>query len=268
MIYNLVEADEILARLDNDFNVTSGDYVGRVPQWIYQCLSDLNIRTSLIPKAYVANVENYLTTLPNDIKYLTCIEYNNYRLERKSSSSPKFQTINSPGFATIRTNIGLTITGNLTNVTLDNTLDDIVVDVTSIRVRDASSVIELPMTDEYYYMHSNGNIETSFESGIIIIHYYAMATSYNETLNSQCPLIPDNEAVKDAIAWYIFQSLLQRGYKHPVFTLGNPNGKLDPFERYRKARLNAKNKSNHDDPDAAKIIDGMWNSALYNVITD
>lgn len=268
MIYRLVPADEVVARLDNDFNVLYGDNIPRIPQWIYQCLSDLNIRTSLITKARIVNVVDNIGEVPKDLKYLTCIEYKNARLERRSTSQVNFKTIEDPSFATIRTSIGITVSGTLDNVSIDDTLSDIIVGVKKIRVYDASSAAELTIGSNYYYLNANGTIETSFKSGVVIFHYYAMASEYNERLNSMCPLIPDNEAVKDAVAWYILQAMLQRGFKHPVFTLGNPNRILDPFSRYRQARLNAKNKSVEDDRDQAKIIDDLWNSHLYNVISD
>ena len=267
MIYRLKEADSILSRLDNDFNVNSGDWIPRVPQWLYQCLSDLNIYLSLIPKAHVSIVSNYSTNIPDDLQLMTAIEYNGSRLTRIGSYSYKPQSTSSNSSAYIKTNVGITLTGTLENVTLDDSLSDIEVQLSKIRVYDASSVIDLPGNSETYRLIPNGTIETSFEEGLIVFHYYSFPSAYNERLNSLCPLIPDNNAVEDAATWYIFQSILQRGHKHPVFTLGNPNWKLDPFERYRKARLNAKNKSNKLDKDQARIVDAMWQSHLYNVIS-
>lgn len=268
MIYRLVDADEVVARLDNDFNLVSGDWVSRIPQWIYQCLSDLNIHLGFIPKAHIAEVSDYTATIPDDLEKLIGIEYNGARLDRRASSQYKKETSTDPTLAVLKTNIGVTVTGTLNNVTLDDTLEDIIISVDKVRVYDSSTINELPLSTNYYYLIPNGKIETSFEEGIIIYHYYVFPSLYNERLNSMCPLIPDNEAVKDAIVWYLVQTILQRGYKHPVFTLGNPNWKLDPFERYRKARLNGKNKGNKVDADQARIQDRMWQSHLYNVIAN
>lgn len=264
MIYNLVEADEVVARLDNDFNINQGDYVSRIPQWIYQCLSDLNIYLGLVPKAYIADVEDFHCELPSDLHKLTGIEYNGTRLERRASDQYKITSVTDTTYAYISTKVGVTVHGS--NIQVDETLNKVSIDASKIRVYDSSTINELPLSSQYYYLIPNGKIETSFQSGIITFHYYVFPSSYNERLNSLCPMIPDNEAVKDAIAWYLFQCILQRGTKHSVFTLGNPNWKLDPFERYRKARLNAKNKATSDDPDQARIVDRMWQSHLYNNI--
>lgn len=268
MIYRLVEADEVVARLDNDFNANSGDWINRVPQWIHQCLSDLKIYLGLLPKSHVANVTNYYTDIPTDVKRLIGIEYNGCRLDRRATSMYKDQIIDNPSYATLITNIGTTITGTITNATLDDDLQDLQINVEKIRTYDATTINELPSSDHYYYLHPNGKIETSFVTGIVIFHYYILPASYNERLNSLCPLIPDNELVKDAIAWFLFQMILQRGVSHPVFKLGHSNPVLDPFRRYKDARLKAKNNASEDDADNAKIINRMWQSALYNVIAN
>lgn len=265
MIYNLVEADEVVARLDNDFNVKQGDYISRIPQWIHQCLSDLNIYLGLVPKAYVGEVTNYTCELPSDLNRLIGVEHNGARMERRATGQYKTTVTTDTTFAYISTGVGVTVHGS--NVEIDESLTHVSIDTNRIRVYDASTINELPISSQYYYLLPNNKIETSFEAGGVTFHYYILPASYNERLNSLCPLIPDNEAVKDAIAWYLFQSILQRGGKHPVFTLGNPNWKLDPYERYRKARLNAKNKANSDDSDQARIIDAMWQSVLYNNIS-
>lgn len=264
MVYNLIEADEVIARLDNDFNVNTGSYVSRIPQWIYQCLMDLNIYIGLIPKAYVADVEDFHCDIPSDLHKLTGIEYNGYRLDRRATTQFKYTSITDVTTALVTTNVGVTLHGS--NVEVDDTLDKVSIDVSRIRVFDTSSINELPISNQYYYLIPNGKIETSFESGVVIFHYYIFPSSYNERLNSLCPLIPDTEAVKESVTWYLFQQILQRGFKHPVFTLGNPNQVLDPYSRYRISRRNAKNKATLEDPDQARIIDRMWQSQLYNNI--
>lgn len=270
MIYRLVEADEVVARLDNDFNVVTGDYISRIPQWIYQCLSDLNIYLSLVPTAYIADVENYYANTPTNLHTLIGVEYKGCRLDRRATSQFRGTGITSttPDTAIVKTNVGTTITGEVSNIEVDENLTTITVDqLDSIRVRDASTITELPASNDNYMVIPNGKLEFSFESGIVILHYYKFPSSYNERLNSLCPLIPDVEAVKDAVTWYILKSILQRGGKHPVYKIGNPNYRLDPDYKYTKSRVPARNRAARGDRDQNKITDDMWNSHLYNVIS-
>ena len=267
MIYNLVKADEPIARLDNDYNINSGDYVGRIPQWIHQCLADLNIYLGLLPKAYVTTVASYKGTFPDNMKHLIGIEYNGARLDKRATQLYKNEDTSSiPDYAVLKTNIGVTVTGVITDAELDDNLEDLVINVEKLRIYDATSINELPTSNHYYYLLPENRFETSFESGVVIIHYYILPAYYSESLNSLCPYIPDDEAVKYAIALYMFRNILQRGFKHPVFSLGNNKQSLDPYYLYKEARRKAKNSANRFDPDTARIVDAMWQSALYNNI--
>ena len=162
MIYNLVQADEVVARLDNDFNINQGDYISRIPQWIYQCLRDLRIHLGIVSKAYVADIENYSCELPTDIENLIGIEYNGCRLDRRAGGQYKFINSSSTTKTIISTNVGVTLTGS--NVEVSDDLSSINMDVSKIRTYDSSSINELPVSNEYYYLIPNGKIETSFET--------------------------------------------------------------------------------------------------------
>lgn len=269
MIYSLVEADGVIARLDNDFNVNTGDWISRVPKWIYQCLSSLNIHYSFTPKAHIALVEDGISTQPDDIHLLIGIEYEGSRLDRRPTSQYKSSTtsISQPAYSVIKTDVGVTMEGTISDIEEDDDSQYVTLDLDKIRARDASSITELPLSDDHYMLLPNGTIETTIDNGVIVYHYYSFPAAYNERLNSLCPLIPKNEEVEEAVTWYIFMSILQRGAKHPVFSIGNPNWKLDPYERYRKARLSAKVKANRGDADQNRITDSMWQSALYNSIS-
>lgn len=269
MIYKLSEIDEVIARLDNDFNINKGDYVARFPQWVYQCLSDLEIIYGLIPAAHVGYVENYQCSIPDDLQWLSMIEYNGRRLNRKSKGNPKFNentdTI-APLIAYLKTDIGLDIEVNTENITVDDILEGTKLDIKSIHVKDATSADYVPYSDENYILLFNGNIETSFEEGVIIYHYYKLPVKYSDTIGALCPLIPDNEFVKEAITWYVLMSVLQRGFKHPIYSLNSNNYITNPYLMYRRKRLNARVKPQNLDRDHQKIITNIWNSAMYNVI--
>jgi hypothetical protein len=75
----------------------------------------------------------------------------------------------------------------------------------------------------YYKLQGNA-IQTSFESGYIKIHYLALPVC-----KDGYPLIPDNEATKTALYWYVIMMLIGAGYKHPVFKYGEA---LEMWEKY------------------------------------
>jgi len=270
MIYKLTEVDEVIARLDNDFNINKGDYIPRFPQWVYQCLSDLELIYGLVPAAHVGYVENNQCALPEDLEHLTMIEYKGHRLERKSKGNPTFKEDNSVSdyIAYIQTDIGLDIEVNTENITVSDILGGTKLDIKSIHVKDTSSAQYVPKSGDSYVLLSNGNIETSFYTGIVIYHYYKLPTKYNDRIGALCPLIPDNEFVIEACSWYILMNLMQRGYKHPVYSLNSNNYITNPYLMYRRKRLNARNKGDKLDRDQQKIITNLWNSAMYNAIAN
>ena len=40
MIYKTIDSREIIARIENDFNVDYSGWIHRAPQWIADCLAD------------------------------------------------------------------------------------------------------------------------------------------------------------------------------------------------------------------------------------
>lgn len=65
----------------------------------------------------------------------------------------------------------------------------------------------------HYYKIVGNYIQTSFESGYIKMHYYAVPTC-----DDGYPLIPDNENFKQGLEWHVIRRLIGSGYQHPVFT--------------------------------------------------
>lgn len=75
------------------------------------------------------------------------------------------------------------------------------------------------------YYKINGNyIQTSFETGFIRMHYYALPVD-----KEGYPLIPDNENFIQALEWHVIRRLIGAGYQHPVFSWDKAN---DQFEIY------------------------------------
>ena len=66
--------------------------------------------------------------------------------------------------------------------------------------------------DADYYKLQAGCIQTSFEEGLITLHYRALPTD-----DCGYPLVPDNENYKEAIYWYVLQKMIESGYEHKIF---------------------------------------------------
>lgn len=76
----------------------------------------------------------------------------------------------------------------------------------------------------HYYKIVGNYIQTSFECGYIKLHYLTIPVD-----KEGYPLIPDNEAFKQALEWYIIRRLIGSGYQHPVFSYQYAD---EQFEKY------------------------------------
>lgn len=84
-------------------------------------------------------------------------------------------------------------------------------------------------TNNYYQIQGN-YIQTSFESGYIKLHYWALPVD-----KEGYPLIPNNSNFKYALEWHIIRRLIGAGYQHPVFSWKEAN---EQFEFYAARAMN------------------------------
>jgi hypothetical protein len=82
----------------------------------------------------------------------------------------------------------------------------------------------------HYYKIQGNYIQTSFEQGFIKLHYLTIPVD-----KQGYPLIPDNDAFKQALEWYVLKRLIGSGYQHPVFKYDYCE---QMFEKYAGRALN------------------------------
>lgn len=85
MIYNLISASNIIAKVQDSYNIKTSDWIGRSGNWINHCLSDLGVVKELKPLRKEVTLVDFKAELPCDLKQLLAIEINGYRIERSNS---------------------------------------------------------------------------------------------------------------------------------------------------------------------------------------
>lgn len=92
MSYQLTSSKEIIARIDNDFDIDYSDWITRAPLWILDALSEMKMISSYVEVALPIKVEDYSFELPKnspqDIKRILGVEYNNQLLIRLNVLNP------------------------------------------------------------------------------------------------------------------------------------------------------------------------------------
>lgn len=180
------------------------------------------------PGAYM--VKNHRVALPYDNYELLFVEYKGMRL-RKGLDKTGYNLDSSD--RTTKVNQTVNANGHLTYL-----------DGTPVNEEDFSAIPNY--TGEYYQINKNF-IQTSFETGHVKLHYTAIPVD-------ECglPLIPNGAMYKQAVVWYVTQSLLLAGYVHPVISWEMANLKWEDF--LPKAQ-NEMKMPNIDDMDTFK---NMW----------
>ncbi|KAF5080360.1 hypothetical protein DSECCO2_120020 [anaerobic digester metagenome] len=87
MIYNLISGKVVIFKLYDEYNIKSRDWENRVPNWILDAISYLNISSQLDEVAIDIEFTNHSFKLPCDIKVLRGVIVDNMALNRVDTVS-------------------------------------------------------------------------------------------------------------------------------------------------------------------------------------
>lgn len=82
MIYNTISSKVCIARVFDRFNIDYSGFISRVPNWVYQCMAELDIIYALQDAKEELTVTEYNTRIPYECKELIAVEYESRRLPR------------------------------------------------------------------------------------------------------------------------------------------------------------------------------------------
>lgn len=106
-MYQLTSCNEILARLENNFDIDYSDWLPRAPLWIADALDQLQLISSYEDKKVPLIVENYIVSLPDDspqdIRRILGIEYNGYLIRRLNVINPIKQPLDNSKYSSLET---------------------------------------------------------------------------------------------------------------------------------------------------------------------
>jgi len=119
-------------------------------------------------------------------------------------------------------------------------------------------------SEHSYELSGNRNIITTFEEGTITVIYYRPMVEYWKEHNVYLPIIPDNMVLIEAIKWFILKRLLEKGAKHPIFSLRESNVYINPAMAWEQYSRKAKNSLNLFTPDQRTLASQI----LRTFITD
>lgn len=107
MIYQLTSGKEVIARVENNFSIDYSDWVGRAPLWIADALDQLQMVSSYEDTYIDLTVADYITLLPDnvpqDIRRILGVEYNDYLIRRLNVINPIKQPQVNSEYSSIET---------------------------------------------------------------------------------------------------------------------------------------------------------------------
>ena len=110
------------------------------------------------------------------------------------------------------------------------------------------------------FVLDGNNIELNFNTDIIKVETYEVATYYDEYYDCECPYIYDNGLLLEALAWYCMFKYLSRGSTHPVYSLKSPNQATNPYMQWMYLKPKAAASVKID----INKSEGGWNNFFYN----
>lgn len=232
--------EHIIAKIDNDFNIDTTDYVPRIAVWAIEALSILKCT----PKEFVSekyDVIDRIVQFPYEIDFRNVTIYCAKGCKIPHISKAKCSCVNSPLEQ-------IAIPKDPTNVAGDY--------VTTDRYK----ILE-PMA---YYEIDKNKIGLTFDTEFITIKYKKIKTYKSSNYKCELPVIPNNGLLIEAIVNYCMYKILCRGIKHPVFNLSASQYGTNPYYMWKESQDKVKRSVLLDKQGEVIEDNGEWRKAFFN----
>lgn len=236
---NQLPLQRLIAKIDNDFNISESDWIPRVAAWTIDALSQMQI-LPMERKRRKLEVSNRIAQFPCTInaKELKVFDKNGCEI-------PELNSNNSCGCNSSRKSIPQEI------AIIDDT------NKTGINFMQVGRVVS---SNSHNFVLDGNNIELNFDTDEIEVETYETATYFDDYYQCDVPYIYDDGLLLEALAWYVIFKYLSRGSKHAVYSLTTNNQYLNPFVQWQllKPKATASVKI------ALKKDNEGWNNFFYN----
>lgn len=230
----------LIAKIDNDFNISESDWIPRVAAWTIDALSQMQV-LPMERKRRKLEVNNRIAQFPCTINATELKVY-----DKNGCEIQELNNVNSCGCS----KYGKTTPQEIAVIDDTNKTG-----VNFMRV----GTISVNGCNRNFVLDGN-NIELNFDTDEIEVETYETATYFDEYYQCEVPYIYDNGILLEALAWYVMFKYLSRGNKHTVYSLTSPNQILNPYIQWSTIKPKA--------TAAVKIAlrkdNGGWNNFFYN----
>lgn len=242
---------KLIAKLDNDFGIDNSDWIPRLSEWAIAAMADLGIYENKEMKIVPIPVEERIVPFPCDLsKFIGLFSSKGCLITRYNPISHAHQS------------------NYATHVDISHIKRTVIYDEEGNVIQRRMDTEAIPLCntacDYIHYIPISGRaVELTRDDHKVWLMYMTAMRDENGDV-----LVPDNEVLLEAIAWYCFWKILGRGTKHIVYSLTGKND-LNPFWLYRNIyRLKAINEYSdmEDGIEGYKRMADMWSESFYNTI--
>lgn len=243
-IKNQLNIGRLVAKVDNDFNISESDWLPRVAAWTIDALSQMKILPTVKKKRQL-EVSDKIAQFPCDINNLKEIKV----YDKNGCEIPELDNSSCGCNSDSRNNANVTES------------EIAVIDTTNKTGINYMEVANQTLYNNHNYVLDGNKIELNFNTDYIIVESFEVATYYDEYYDCEVPYIYDNGLLLEALSWYILFKYLSRGSKHQVYDLKSNSPVTNPWIQWNtlrpKAAASVRNEINKD-------VQSDWNNFFYN----
>ena len=240
-VKNHMPIGRLIAKIDNDFNISESDWVPRVAAWVIDALSQMNCLPSE-KKRRELEVSDNVAQFPCTLDSYEIKIFDKNGVEIPAYNSERDCKCNHPS------------TGE--------PIDEIaIIDDTNKTGINFMKVADVINKGNRYFILDGNNIELNFDTDKIFVESYEVATYHDDYYDCDCPYIIDDGLLLEALAYYCLFKYLSRGSHHQVFDLKSNSPVTNPWIQWNTLRPKAKISAQK--AMSANSNDG-WNNFFYN----
>lgn len=165
----------IIARLDNDFNIMTSDYIPRVATWCIDAMNEMGI-LQYEKKEMVVEVHDRIAEFPCCVNafsvYVDGCEIPNAKESKSCCNQSRTYYFEEDKSNTKRSR------------------------------RVVEPYPEHDSNRNYVYVQSNNSIELNFDVDKVTVKYLSVKSVYSKTFHCDIPVIPNNGKLVTALEWY------------------------------------------------------------------
>lgn len=242
----LTNMERIIAKIDNDFNPDTSDWIPRVAAWAIDAMAILKVlEYETVEKQYdVKERIAYADCTFGDIQKVLdengCVVR---ELDRKSCNCGRLFTgkgkqPDTTGYIELSKTMAQ---DNSIRKGMDVSVATEITKGSEPMRHRVDNIKYNQYIDRNYVLIGGNKIELSFDTSFIIVISQIVKTTCDNEYGCEIPVVPDNGALIECITAWCMYKMLCRGYTHPVFNLNSNSPATNPFVYWLQNKENAKN---------------------------